>query len=643
MFILPLLPVSLKDDEEEKLDSPDTALQPYKPAIEGERVKINTIAISTENVRNIQEISRLGYGRPEDIAVSKKHAFAVASSAGVFIYDSAAGKLVNWIDPGEWSTSVCFSSSGDLLAIGLSSGDIQIWNWQEDTLLSTLEKHKGKVSRVLFSSNDRFVYSASFDQDIIVWDLIAQKPLRIIRAHSTPIREIVVSSDGRYLASAASDQVIRLWDVSSGARLHEFSFPGRVEALAISPDDEYIAVGGESGFIRQWNIKTKQLRTDPIPVKARIFDIKYLSTNTLFAGIEGARHQTYSPQQLKYPGISLDFTAKPVASSLMRIFGPQFEFNTIFATFGDTSNVISAEWNGSLFRNKQVLWEPTYDIPDQLSFSPNSAFLATSGRRDIVKIWDIQASKLLYLDNSKLPSGNNISHDSAKVILIQPRPEGVSNVSEKYYLLDAKSKTRINLSDTLNSGSVSFTMDDSLLASANLSASNVWDVNTGYEVFFETRRDSNCWITFSANNDAIIQVNSSAGTFLEWDERIKNICLKSFGQSLSVVSENLELMAYRTTAGNLEIFSPNENRILWKYTPVEPISAIAISPDGNIISIGTLSGKLLFMSAEDGELLFEKTGNYGALMNIKFSSQGNILATIGTDGTARLFSISHQP
>lgn len=620
--------------------------KPYKPSIEKKKINASRQVITLTNLTEIKELSRLGYGRPEDIAASPgQNLYAIASSAGVFIFKYPTSELITWIDPGEWATGVRFSSDGTLLGIGLLSGEIQVWDWQNESKSFTLSGHSGKISKIVFSNNDRFLYSASYDQNIIVWDLNTQQSLRTIRAHSGPVKEIAVANDGRTLASGSSDQVVRIWDISSGQRIHEFPFPGKVEAIAISSDGEYIAVGGDIGLIRQWNIKSKQLRTDPIPVKKRIFALEYLDDDSLFAGLENGETTLFNPKKLKYSGISLDFNIPSVDAALIEIFGTQFEFDTGYASFGSTTDTISIHWNGNVARGSQNVWLPNYDIHDKLTFSPDGSLLASSGQRGITHVWNIPGNSLIYHDNLSLPPGNPFSPDNATVTLVVPRPVGSAMIADKYTLINVKSKKRTNLSNIVPDGTVSFARSGSILVSGTLNSSKLWDSESGYELYYKSRRDSGCWVTTSANNEEILQVNSAAGVFSTWDEKVKAICAKSFAFSNSLigVSDNLELLVYIESNGFIEGYNPAENRVLWRFKPLEKITALAISPDGSIIILGSQSGKLIFIDANNGQSVFETTGSYGELRVIKFSPQKNLVATTGTDGTVRLFGIPSTP
>lgn len=77
--------------------------------------------------------------------------------------------------------------------------------------------------------------------------------------HTAPIRRIDVDAAERWLVTASFDKTARVWDLSNGKSLRILRPPlgsgneGRLDAVAISPDGDTVAVGGWTGY--EWNTK----------------------------------------------------------------------------------------------------------------------------------------------------------------------------------------------------------------------------------------------------------------------------------------------------------------------------------------------------------------------------------------------------
>jgi WD40 repeat protein len=638
----------------EEASAPPVQIQPLsKPAMEMDKPDKPIQVISLSNVGNIREFDRLGYGKPEQADASPNNQyFAVASSAGVFIFSGAS--YLNWIDPEDWATSVQFSTDNNILAIGVKSGDIQLWDWKNESKIATLKRHKAKITKIIFSSNDRLLYSASQDQHVIVWDLNQQSSIQDITAHSAPVNDIAVSTDGRTLVSCSDDQLIRIWDIASGRKIYELRFEGKPKAVAVSSDNAYFAAGGDRGFIRQWplidarSLTTTTLlpRTDAIPVKSRIWSLDYIENDTkLLAGIDDGNSKTYSASQLEYKGVSLGFIIEPPLKDLVDIFGPKFGFESFSTIY--QGNIVSLNWDGGVTAGGKELIQPVYDILDRLDFSPDGNILASGGRRKTTNVWNLNTNQVLFRSQNELPFGNPIAPNGSSLVVLVSKTARITQtgeyIIEESYKQVSLSGTSVvgELSEAIPNSNVSYARNGTVLISGSLVASKSWDYGSGFETFSSGRSSiAGCFVTTSNNDNEILQIMSAAGILPTADDRAKNICAKSSQTNLPAASGDLRLLAYVNSSGLVEGYDTSTKLSLWRFRTDSRVLALAVSPDGTIVVAGGENGKITFINGQNGELLNEITGNFGAVRAIKFSEDGTKLATVGDDGTTRLFGIT---
>jgi WD40 repeat protein/serine/threonine protein kinase len=636
-----------------------------RPAIENEAPILPSQPISLENLSALREISRLGTGRPLELAVSPDNTtLAAAESTGVYIFRD--NRLSTWLDPGAWATSIQFSLDGTTLAVGLLSGDIQIWDWKAGTKTATLSGHTAKINRILYSKTG-MIYSASADGNIIIWDAGTNEVFGpIINARSRPVNDIAGTDDGRIIVSCSDDGLIRVWDVNSRRKLYELKFSdqgSKPKALALTydkaKDAAYFAVGGDSGYIYQYNLVDSPsitnphptLRTDPIPVAKRIWSLEYIREGAeILAGVEGGSTERYNAYRMDYPGVARNFEILAPDEDLTDVFGPGFDFSSSAAMIG--GNIVTGDWNGQLFNQSTRLTFPLYDILDRLDISRAGNILAAGGRRRTIQIWDLTTNRPLYHDNLILPLGDPISPDGASIAIMVPRDVKKSlttgNIITEYFyrmMQVTGNQAKRDFSLAVPDGQVSYARDGTIFAAGDLEKSTTWDFFSSYETESTGHGiNTGCRVTVSKNDpNEVLQVYSPAGYFSEWREPIaSNLCqlASRFGDASAVFSDNLELFIYKNTNASVEAYQIASNTRAWRYPHMQKITALAVSTDGKIVALGDGSGNLLLLDGAAGRLKTTIKGNYGGVRAIKFSEDGKLLITAGDDGAVRVFGIA---
>ena len=83
---------------------------------------------------------------------------------------------------------------------------------------------------------------------VIPFNALADKPILTIDTggHKALIGDVIFTSDGRYLVSASNDKTIRVWDVSTGEIMRILrgqigkGNEGKIYADTLSPDDRLL-------------------------------------------------------------------------------------------------------------------------------------------------------------------------------------------------------------------------------------------------------------------------------------------------------------------------------------------------------------------------------------------------------------------
>ncbi len=110
-------------------------------------------------------------------------------------------------------------------------------------LPTTLTEHTSGVNTVLFSFDNKTLFSSSDGQTIKIWDISNGKCLKSLHGHTSRINSLAIFND-TILVSGSSDRTIRLWDTRTGECLKILQgHTNSVVSVAIHSDSKILASG----------------------------------------------------------------------------------------------------------------------------------------------------------------------------------------------------------------------------------------------------------------------------------------------------------------------------------------------------------------------------------------------------------------
>jgi WD40 repeat protein len=226
---------------------------------------------------------------------------AVVAREAVVVWDVESGAEVFAMSLRPRSgAAVCLDLGprGDLLAVGLAAGSVQMWNVDEGSLAMKLPL-AGVPSRVRFHpegtrlavvagdrlrlweltsrgavavapegdpaavatvawSPDATRLAAGVGPDVVVWDRSGQHRLETHRGHAARVRHVAFSTDSRRLASLSEDRVLKVRDVLGGAGGTFAAHRSRVTGVAWSPDGAFVASASADHTVQVWEAGTRR-------------------------------------------------------------------------------------------------------------------------------------------------------------------------------------------------------------------------------------------------------------------------------------------------------------------------------------------------------------------------------------------------
>lgn len=209
---------------------------------------------------------------------------AIALEQSVYIWDASSGTVSALMEGdsaiSNYVSGVKWSGDGAYLSIGMSDGDVQIWDVEEQTKLRSMTGHSARVG--VMSWDKHIVSSGCRDGSIWNHDVrIADHKIAELNNHSAEVCGLDWRSDGSQLASGGNDNVVNIWDARSTStpKFSKTNHKAAVKALAWCPwQMNLLATGGGSQdkFIHFWN-STTGARVNSIDTDSQVTSLKWSS------------------------------------------------------------------------------------------------------------------------------------------------------------------------------------------------------------------------------------------------------------------------------------------------------------------------------------------------------------------------------
>ncbi|XP_022824537.1 U3 small nucleolar RNA-associated protein 15 homolog [Spodoptera litura] len=193
--------------------------------------------------------------------------------------------------------------SPDIILSGSYDHSVKLYDCRSnETVLSV--NHGSPVECTLFLPSGGIFISAG-GTEIKVWDIFnGGKQLANISQHHKTVTTLRLASNNSRLLSASLDRHVKIYDISSFKVVHNIDFPNAVLSMAISKEDDTLAVGTIDGIIsirkrekpaKQSYEKRGLLKFVPDHVQTSLFeeDKQDLSKKISFKTPKGAEYDKF--------------------------------------------------------------------------------------------------------------------------------------------------------------------------------------------------------------------------------------------------------------------------------------------------------------------------------------------------------------
>jgi U3 small nucleolar RNA-associated protein 21 len=181
------------------------------------------------------------------VSISSCGNYVLTSSVSgkVFIFNLQSGILRKTLNIANEPLVASFTDSTSTFVISVSkSGVVSQVSLASTSLMATLALESEAAVAVVNRSGE-LVAVAGADHTIRVVDYAVMRNVRLLQGHRSHITDMVFSSDSKWLLSASRDMTIKTWDLPSGKLLDSVSTRSAPLSISFSKNLEFLASSHE--------------------------------------------------------------------------------------------------------------------------------------------------------------------------------------------------------------------------------------------------------------------------------------------------------------------------------------------------------------------------------------------------------------
>jgi len=523
-----------------------------------------------------------------------------------------------------------FHPEGSVLAIGLGSGRVDIWDRASNQRLARFpgpEQPMGTVGSVSYSPDGRRLAAGGVNLALFQVKDDGRSlgtPFFLSGKSSSFINALGFCKGGSVLATI-SDESIQLWNADRGMAFWESPQPedDRGLSLACSASGELFATGSEMGALRTWRIAGE----GAVLISQRQFDHRVSAVqfigggDALLAALSTGEVLVGRADALESMGMTLKTSAAGLLDARLSPDG-----RLLAACFKDRSIEL---WDFTARRQVRGLTLKLSQSASSLEFSPDGDVLATATAND-VSLWSSAA-------RAGATRGIEAHEGEVGAVAWSPDGETLASVPRKPFVQYWDGEMRFGLW-----GSTDQTV-------------RIWDARSKKLVCEPLRghRSEISSAAFSPTEPGLLLTGSIDQTLRLWDTRLA----EPIGEPLSAHSDAVLSVAFSRDGARFASGSKDGTVTIWSRASGAPlgclqleprhamcwVSSVAFDASGSMLATGSYDGTVRLWDTRSFRQIGDPLGKHeSGVTSVAFSPDGALLATGSADSSARIWDVQER-
>jgi WD40 repeat protein len=353
----------------------------------------------------------------------------IAEADTVYLYDAYTGEPTMYeklaMPPSYRRNihSIDISNDGNFLGAAIMD-TLRIWDYNTGKIYNTFYfPLRGSFE---FINDTRYIITQKYFEKVQSWGFIIYNFYDGSEVKSSIYKKMpeatTLSSDGKILAFSTDvsdySMGIILWDIETMQPITTLGYVNAlVNDIAFSPDGKYLGVTDSDGYIKVWDLETKEKIVDMLHTDApgkNLFAEQLCFTNdSQYLITCGGYFQDKTTKIWKIPEFELiNYYKHPIASFYTIDISPNDSLLAMFFQFH--VHIIGTDFTPTSIADNSIESEATIipnPVKDLITIELQNPILNTT----IVKIYDSKGVLIEQISNNKLPIGSitltyNCSH-----------------------------------------------------------------------------------------------------------------------------------------------------------------------------------------------------------------------------------------